>query len=314
MAKQKKTDRPKKVNIYFDRLSIQVGFMDYTLAGYLFKMIVFYSMGDINQVEVIQQELKQQHPDQYNLVMMAYTENKVAIDEDLKAYADVCETRRQLALVREANKREQRATTNHNEPQPTTTNHNCAQVTTKGTNTNTNTNTNTKSSNDDGEKEKKEKSSTIASIEGDVIKEYQEELLKAIIWKESMCMNYRKDGLYLDDSIREFCSHLRCMAKTPIDLTDCKQYFNNWLRLKIKDEQKEVKKPKDKPEKYVVEDVDPEVHAIKKFNDTRQRILGMMNGECNKFVANSLVGMFKNGDIAKYGLTEEYKRWQENNQ
>ena len=127
---RKKAQKPKKVNIYFDRLTLQLGFMTNEQAGYLLKLIVYYSMGDTEAVERLQKELER---DKLNsLVLMAFAENKVAIDEDLKAYAEVCQKRQEIALQREEKRRAQECTSVHN----------CDLESTKCTNTNTNTNTN----------------------------------------------------------------------------------------------------------------------------------------------------------------------------
>lgn len=145
MAK-KKSDKPKAVCLPLDRLSIQVGFMDYVRAGYLFKMIVYYCMGDNEMLERLKKEIKGMSD--HSLVEMAFEENKAIIDANLAKYAETCEKRRLAVQKREEYRQlrlsnDNQMTSNDNKSSQVIANTNTDTITKTSTNTITDTKTNT---------------------------------------------------------------------------------------------------------------------------------------------------------------------------
>lgn len=154
MAK-KKSDKPKAVCLPLDRLSIQIGFMTNVAAGYLFKMIISYCLGEDKELERLKKEVHGMSD--HSLIEMAFAENKAIIDENIASYAAKCERNKQIAIEREQKRRAfleaknnaqtctnvDNTCTDVNERAQSYTNTNTDTITKTSTNTITDTKTNT---------------------------------------------------------------------------------------------------------------------------------------------------------------------------
>lgn len=98
MAKNKKSDKPKHVSIYYEQILYDLEFMSDEQAGKLLKMLVWYAMGDkrsLEQLEKMKKAIGVLPPHERGWITSVYQRLFNCIDADLEQYKEKCEKQRQ---------------------------------------------------------------------------------------------------------------------------------------------------------------------------------------------------------------------------
>jgi hypothetical protein len=180
-------DKKKSFILYSD-FKDKINKLSNEQAGILLKSLFEYTCGEVPVINDL-------------LVDYAFTDIKTVLDRDNMKYINKCNKNQEIAINREAKKREQ-----------------------NNTNVNERTRDNTKSTDNDNVND------------NDIIiknKQHATVCLASDIWKESVAMKSKVpiDKLHL--AMDEFLNHLNTIGETKQTLKDFKYHFASWV-LKIK--------------------------------------------------------------------------------